>query len=271
MAFVRQRRDVNDEMFTDMDRTRRQQAFIASLVARCATVARVKPQRDAPTCSTSRSKTSPSMPASTWRGSSSARRPHRHPLSLYTLPITEFGQDSAGEDINRIDAPTIRAIVRNLLGTGSSSRSPQPTGGAEAPAVLDVVNASYHKGLGASVENAFTKKGFTAGAITNASSISQTSTIYYGTGALAAAQGLADKLGLTAEASDTVNPGTVQLTIGMDFPANDWMDRVPSGRTETTTATPTPVTTVAATATGTQAPVPQDLSTMSANGTPCVK
>ena len=27
MAFVRQRRDVNDETFTDLDRTRRQQAF----------------------------------------------------------------------------------------------------------------------------------------------------------------------------------------------------------------------------------------------------
>src|SRR5215217_6804307 len=33
MAFVRQRRDVNDAMFTDLDRTRRQQAFIASLIA----------------------------------------------------------------------------------------------------------------------------------------------------------------------------------------------------------------------------------------------
>src|SRR6185312_9045914 len=32
MAFVRQRRDENDQLFTDMDRTRRQQAFIVSLV-----------------------------------------------------------------------------------------------------------------------------------------------------------------------------------------------------------------------------------------------
>lgn len=32
MAFVRQRRDLNDELFTDRDRTRRQQAFIVSLV-----------------------------------------------------------------------------------------------------------------------------------------------------------------------------------------------------------------------------------------------
>ena len=32
MSFVRQRRDENDQLFTDMDRTRRQQAFIVSLV-----------------------------------------------------------------------------------------------------------------------------------------------------------------------------------------------------------------------------------------------
>src|SRR6185312_5662396 len=32
IAFVRQRRDVNDELFTDLDRTRRQQAFIVSLL-----------------------------------------------------------------------------------------------------------------------------------------------------------------------------------------------------------------------------------------------
>ena len=33
MAFVRQRRDANDALFTDLDRTRRQQAFIVSLVS----------------------------------------------------------------------------------------------------------------------------------------------------------------------------------------------------------------------------------------------
>ena len=32
MAFVRQRRDENDGSFTDFDRTRRQQAFLVSLV-----------------------------------------------------------------------------------------------------------------------------------------------------------------------------------------------------------------------------------------------
>ena len=271
MAFVRQRRDINDELFTDMDRTRRQQAFIASLVAALRHGgASSSPSAMANLLDVAKQNVAVDAGFDLAGFVQRASTLSDTSLSLYTLPITEFGEDSAGEDINRIDAPTIRAIVRNLLGTGSSSRGPQPTGGAEAPAVLDVINASYHKGLGTSVENAFTKKGFTAGAITNASTISQTSTVYYGTGALTAAQGLADQLGLTAEPSDTVNPGTVQLTIGMDFPANDWMDHVPSARTETTTATPTPVTTVAATATGTQAPVPQDLSNMSANGTPCV-
>ena len=32
MTFVRQRRDANDELFSDLDRTRRQQAFMTSVV-----------------------------------------------------------------------------------------------------------------------------------------------------------------------------------------------------------------------------------------------
>ena len=40
-------------------------------------------------------------------------------VSLYTLPITEFGQDAAGEDVNMIDVPTIRAIVHNLTNGGT--------------------------------------------------------------------------------------------------------------------------------------------------------
>ena len=76
---------------------------------------------------------------------------------------------------------------------------------------------------------------------------------------------LADRLQLTATASDDIAPDTVQLTIGTDFPAAQYM----SG--DTSTPTPTPVTTVDATANGTQAPAPTDLTQMAGSNTPCVK
>jgi hypothetical protein len=57
----------------------------------------------------------------------------------------------------------------------------------------------------------------------------------------------------------------VQLTVGADFPAAQYV----SG--SSTAATATPVTTVDATASGTQAPAPTDLTEMAETNTPCVK
>jgi LCP family protein required for cell wall assembly len=283
MAFVRQRRDVNDDLFTDLDRTRRQQAFIASLVTALRNggalsspsalrnlldVARQNIAVDAGF----------DLPGFIQRASALTDAS----LSLYTLPIIEFARDSAGEDVNTIDAPTIRGIVRDLIGTGSASTDPspagtgsagaaQPTATAAGPAVLNVINATNHSGLAASVEKAFATRGFTAGTVTTADNILQTTTISYGPGAREAAEGLADQLDLTADSSDTLSPGTVQLTIGTDFPVNDYLSRATATRTESSAASPTPITTVAATATGTQAPIPQNLTHMTATDTPCVK
>jgi LCP family protein required for cell wall assembly len=281
MAFVRQRRDVNDELFTDLDRTRRQQAFIASLVAALRTggaldspstlrnlldVAKQNVAVDAGFDLAGFVQHSSSMTGS--------------PLSLYTLPITEFGQSSDGEDVNIIDVPTIKGIVAHLIGTGTPTAA-TPGGGpptatvdkmqasAGGTTVLDVTNATDRAGLAAAVEQTVTARGFTAGHVGTADTITDTSSIQYGPGAQAAARALADQLGLTATASDAVGPDTVQLMIGTDFPATDFLN----GGAETATAatTSTTPTTVSATATGAAAPAPTDLSRMTGNGVPCVK
>jgi hypothetical protein len=101
--------------------------------------------------------------------------------------------------------------------------------------------------------------------VSTASSLATTTTIAYGVGAADAARKVADRLQLTARASDTVAPDTVLLTIGADFPADQYM----TDSTPTTSATP--VTTVDATASGTQAPAPTDLTEMAGKNTPCVK
>ena len=77
----------------------------------------VESQRSASSCSTSRGRTSrwtrgSTCPSFVQNASGFTDRG----VSLYTLPITEFGQDSAGEDINTIDVATIRKIVHNLVG-----------------------------------------------------------------------------------------------------------------------------------------------------------
>jgi LCP family protein required for cell wall assembly len=284
MAFVRQRRDANDELFTDLDRTRRQQAFIASLV----TALRTGGALDSPSALGNLLEVANQNVAvdAGFDLAGFVRHPPSltgTPLSLYTLPIAEFGQDPAGEDVNIIDVPTIRGIVHNLVGAGSPTTTASTSGAGAATAagndpqakvtggpVLNVINASHHDGLAAVVEKTFATRGFTAGAATSADTISDVSTVRYGPGADNAAHGLADQFDLTATASDTVTPNTVQLTIGSDFPAGDYLTG--SSSTESTTTSPTtPVPTVAATATGTRAPAPTDLTHMTAAGVPCVK
>ncbi len=283
MAFVRQRRDLNDELFTDMDRTRRQQAFIASLVSALRSggvlnnptalhnlldVAKQNVAVDA-----GFDLAGFAQRTSTMTGS---------PLSLYTLPITGFGQDGDGQDVNLVDTSAIRSIVANLIRTGSPT-GPDPSAPESADsstvdtlradtagsgAVLQVTNATDHDGLAAAVEHAFTSEGFTAGDIGTADSPAQASSVDYGPGAEQAGQRLAHKLNLTATASDTVAPGTVHLTVGADFPAADYLNADTATAPSTSSATPT---TVSATATGAAAPAPTDLSKMTANGVPCVK
>ena len=290
MAFVRQRRDVNDDLFTDLDRTRRQQAFIVSLL------------------SAMRHGGSMSSPSDLHRLLDVARQniavdagfdmadfvQHSSRftdggVSLYTLPITGFTEDSAGEDVNSIDVPTIRNIVHTLIEGDSSTAT--PTTAAQTPSsddntamsgviyeasgiVLNVVNASRFTGLGTHLVTTFSERGFTAGDVTTAESVTDESTVKYGPGAQAAAEELAHQLNLTATASDAVGRDTVQLTVGTDFPSTDYVSNTPSktsSSTSTMTTPATPVPTVSATATGTQAPAPTDLTRMTTDQAPCVK
>ena len=280
MAFVRQRRDLNDELFTDLDRTRRQQAFIASLV----TALRTGGALDSPSAlrkllDVAKQNVAVDAGFDLTGFVQYASKMTDSSLSLYTLPITEFGQDPDGEDINQIDVPTIRAIVHNLIAAGSPTTAGSTPGAgaptstadkveasAGGPTVLNVINATRHDGLATTVENSFTSRGFTAGTITTADGISLQSSIEYGPGAQNAAQELASELDVTAAASDTVAPDTVQLTIGTDFSAGST-----TGSTPSPTAPSTLPTTVAATGTGTAAPAPTDLTRMTVNGVPCVK
>lgn len=273
MAFVRQRRDLNNDLFTDLDRTRRQQAFIVSLVkamrdggalsnpAALRHLAEVAKQNVA---------VDAGFDVMTFVDQASALSNKR--MSLYTLPIGEFGRDPLGQDVNIVDVPTIRSIVRNLFATGSpnppASTAPAPP--PAEPAIVNVVNATGHKGLATAVSDHLTTRGFTRGDVGTADALSEDTVVEYGPGAEQAAAAVADDLpiAVTAEASDTVPLNTVLVTVGSDYPADEYADG-----SAVTTATPAPavVTAVDATATGTQAPTPTDLTEMTGDTTPCVR
>lgn len=278
MAFVRQRRALNDETFTDMDRTRRQQAFIASLINAVKESGALKnPTKLRELVDVAKQNVAVDsgfdLPAFAKRATTLADSP----LSLYTLPIAEFSKTSAGEDINIIDVPTIRAIVQNLVSGGSPTATTTTTTPTTPPqpAVLDVLNASSYDGLADVVRNKLAANGLTAGQATSGDSLEQTTRIEYGTDARKPAETLADQLDLIAKPSDALAPNHMLLTLGTDFPADDYLNATTTTTSTTGTTSETsssPVATAAATATGTKAPVPTELSRMTtAGGVPCVK
>ncbi|MBU8810749.1 LCP family protein [Mycolicibacterium goodii] len=292
MAFVRQRRDVNDENFTDLDRTRRQQAFLAALVSalgRSGALSNPSKLRNLLDVTKQNVALDSGFDLASFARRASALT--ESPPTLYTLPIKEFGQNAHGEDINIIDVPTIRKIVHDLVShdsTGTATTSspadrPELNGHG---ATLDVINGSTYTGLAAKLQTTFAADNFAEGQIGDAEALESTTTIDFGPGAEVAAQSLATELGVTATPSDWVLADTVRLTIGTDFPGTDYLgadmytsttsgtdETSESGGTSQTTesAESTPITTVAATATGTYTPAPTDLSQMTASGVPCVK
>ncbi len=281
MSFVRQRRDSNDAMFTDLDRSRRQQAFIVSLVS-ALRKGGTSPTRLSALLDVAKQNVAVDSGFDLEELVRNASALLNRPVTLYTLPVEGFGTISDGEDVNFIDVPTIRSIVHNLLATGSptapsnssASATPGPGGGTQLAAgsvALDVVNASGRQGEAAALETSLATGHFTKGTIGTADSTSQTSTIAYGHGAKAAATELADDLGIIATESDSVAPNTVRLTAGTDSYRFDNLSHT-SGSPTTTLATPaTSVTPVPATGTGTQEPTPTNLTRMTADKIPCVK
>jgi LCP family protein required for cell wall assembly len=259
MAFVRQRRDADDEMFTDLDRTRRQQAFIVSLVnalRRHATLSNPAQLRALLDVAKQNVAVDAGFDLEKFLRSASAF-PDR-PVKLYTLPVIDFGEIADGANVNFVDVATIRSIVRNLIGGDAPATPARPTAIA-----LNVVNASGVEGQAAYFEKSLATGSFTQGTIATADSTSQRSTIAYGMGAKAAAGELAHQLGQNATATDTV-----RLTLGTDSAGFAYRHRA---SVATTTTSATPVSTVPATGTGAQEPSPTNLSRMTADHVPCVK
>lgn len=279
LAFVRQRRDPNDAAFTDLDRSRRQQAFIVSVVSamrRGGTLS--DPTKLHALLDVAKQNVAVDANFDFDDFVRNALEYPNRPVALYTLPVTSFGEIANGAYVNFIDVPTIRSIVHNLVGTDSTTPStsspttaPQPDSGAQSTAgsvALDVVNASGRQGEAASVQRILASGQFSDGKLSSADSTSETSSIAYGPGAKIAATELADQYDITATASDSIAGNTVQLTVGTDFSRFDHHRNLTS---ESTTTAAAPVTTVPATVAGAQEPAVTNLSRMTADGIPCVK
>ncbi|MBY8858404.1 LCP family protein [Nocardia sp. CA2R105] len=283
MAFVRQRRDPDESLnFTDMDRTRRQQAFVVSLVAKLKTSGTLS----SPTTLMGLLKVAQQNMAvdsgldlGKFAGQASSLMGGG--LTLYTLPVKDF-KVIDGEDTSIVDLDLIHSYVKNLLyppkpgaASTSASASPATTNIPSATGVTaNVVNSSGKNGLGGSLGKALAGRGFTQG-VASTGYTRSSSTLLYGSGAEQAATALAGQLGLTATKSSAINAQSIQLTVGTELAASSSITSMAGTSSDDSSETPTSTTPppppVSATNIGTNSPAPTDMSSMKGSGIPCVK
>lgn len=209
LAFVRQRHGLPNG---DLDRTHRQQAFLASAsheIRSAGTLFDVgrtqrliaAAERDVVT-------------DDGWSAYSLATQLQNMTggnTDFQTLPIKGY-EKVGGEDANLVDPAQIRALVQSTFaGNGPGAPAPAPA------STVDVDDYSGRHGQVAEVADALEKQGFPIGA-TSTGSRRRTSEVAYGRGANGDAQKVAQALGGLTTAADTAVPaGHVKVILGRDF------------------------------------------------------
>lgn len=228
VAFVRQRRDyTHPELnFTDLDRERRQQAFIASLVYQLKQAGTfLNPARLRELINVAKQNIAADTGLELLSFAEQASSLASGKITFTTLPIVRFGTDPEGEDVNIVNVPAIQSLVHNLIG----GATPVPAAASPAPVVqnrsgtVDVVNATNRNGLAAGLVRAVAGTGFTPGVASTAARHRKTTTIFYpDAGAAETANNLAAMLGGLPTARDsTVPTGHFRVILGADFTMPD--------------------------------------------------
>jgi LCP family protein required for cell wall assembly len=216
LAFVRQRHGLDNG---DLDRTHRQQAFLASVLHQLAQVGTFA---DVNKMSALIDVARKDIVLSSGWGKDQFRRVGEIAgdgnLTFTTLPV--LGYDNVdGQAVNIIDAAAIKAQVAAAF---NQDIAPAPTATSKPSSSIEVINAGSTEGLAAEISRALASRGFTAGQVRNVADGEPTATaVAYGPGAGADASTAAKLLGIAA--APTVDPtlaaNTVRVTLGAEYVA----------------------------------------------------
>jgi len=264
LAFVRQRRDyAHPELnFTDLDRERRQQAFLASASHQLKSAGTLAdPTKMSALVDAAKQDLVFDSGFDLMGFVQQSAGLVGGGVTYVTLPVKSFGKVS-GEDVNFVDLNQIRTMVHDLIGDRST---PLPPGTLPA-AKVDVVNSGGQSGLAGQLLTALAGKGATKGSPSTGSSILAHSTVYYGPGGADAANAVANLLGIDdVETGSTVAAGAVRVVIGTDF-------SLPAALTTPTSTSAAPPTSSAAPTTSSSASsTAGPMDALQGGSVPCVK
>jgi LCP family protein required for cell wall assembly len=216
LAFVRQRDNLPNG---DLDRTHRQQAFVASVMHQLRTEGVLSDlAKMEGLLSVAKRYVITDASWNLLQFGAETRSLTSGNLSFHTLPIKGYAT-IAGQDVNVVDPAYLKAIVKSAF---SATPSPVPvrrghhhrtTARHARPTTVDVLNGGSTAGLARRVSAALAKAGYRAGQVGN-TSYRTTTAVLYGTRASANAGRIATMLGVTAAASAAVASGHVEILLG---------------------------------------------------------
>ncbi|QUQ65999.1 LCP family protein [Kutzneria sp. CA-103260] len=233
LAFVRQRDNLPNN---DLDRTHRQQAFLAAVTTKLkgqGVFGSLGKMQDLLTVAAKDVVMDKDWDLLSFAQQASALTGGN--IEFHTLPIKSYSKDSDGSDINVIDVPYVQAVVRTLFNPpAATSSAPAPTTTSAPPAIkgqgstVDIRNAGAPDGTAKKLSAALATVGFTAGETTGTAN-QATTVVYYGSAAKEDATTLAALLGnAKLVPSSAAAAHHVALYLGSDF---TWPTALPGGTT----------------------------------------
>jgi len=233
LAFVRQRDNLPNN---DLDRTHRQQAFLAAVTTKLkgqGVFGSLGKMQDLLTVASKDVVMDKDWDLLSFAQQASALT--SGDIEFHTLPIKSYSKDSDGSDINVIDVPYVQAVVHTLFTPpAATSSAPTPTTTSAPPAIkgqgstVDIRNAGAPDGTAKKLSAALATVGFTAGETTGTAN-QATTVVYYGSAAKDDATALAALLGnAKLVASSAAAAHHVALYLGKDFA---WPSTLPGGAT----------------------------------------
>jgi LCP family protein required for cell wall assembly len=262
LAFVRQRHGLTNG---DLDRTRRQQAVLDSVIHQMKTQGILSDLTAIESLlSTAKQYVITDKNWNLLDFATQMRSLTAKNLVFETLPITGYATID-GQDDNTINIQAIQQEIHNAFYPPASVPSSGKKQGSKPKATpsattVDVYNGGTTSGLAGNVSTALVQAGYIAGSVGDTASRSTTE-VLYGTGVEGSAGAIASDFGVTAQSSASVKAGHVEVLLGADATT------VPASITAPA-ASSSPSSTASSTASG---PAGPDTSALAAaDGIPCV-
>ena len=251
LAFVRQRHGLPQG---DLDRVRRQQAFLASASEKVLSAGTLtNPSKISSLIDTVKRSVVFDKGFDLFDFAEQMRSLSAGNVTFTTIP-THGSEQSSDTDALATDPVEIRAMFADLDAAGQSTTSSAPASSAakvdKAAVTVDVQNAANTAGMAGSVRDKAVAAGFAKGDASDyQGDVQATTSIHYPTGAKAAAAAVRQAIGGVGElvGDPDVAPGHVLVVVGTDMPAPGSGLRAPGGfAAAAPTASDTPASDTAA-------------------------